>query len=194
MANNDSVAVLAVSPPGPWAERALWLLSLLLPLAITMAALGMALGSGGAKRLIDGSPTLTATASVLLVLACCLPLSLWLRRRLRCNQVQLIDGQLQVCAGGYRQQLALSDFDLQKARVVDLAEHPELRPWLKTNGIGLPGYQAGHYRLRDPRRRAFCLLTQPRRVLCLPERDGRLWLLSLQQPQRALEFLRQLSA
>ena len=36
-----------------------------------------------------------------------------------------------------------------QARVVDLTTTRELRPWLRTNGVGLPGYRAGWFRLQD---------------------------------------------
>lgn len=104
------------------------------------------------------------------------------------------DGRhLRVKATFYTRQAALSDFDLAAARVVDLREHTELRPRLKTHGFAVPGLQAGHFRLRD-RRRAFCLVTDPARVLCLPHADGRLWLISLTHPQAVLDILRRAAA
>ena len=100
------------------------------------------------------------------------------------------DGRrLRVKATYYTRESLLSDFDLAAARVVDTREHAELRPWLKTNGFALPGFQAGHFRLRD-RRKAFCLVTDPSKVLALPHADGRVWLLSLEHPQAVLDILR----
>ncbi len=100
------------------------------------------------------------------------------------------DGRrLRVKATWYTREAPLSDFDLAAARVVDLREHSDFKPWLKTNGFALPGFQAGHFRLRD-RRKAFCLVTDPARVLALPHADGRVWLLSLEHPQAVLDILR----
>jgi hypothetical protein len=100
------------------------------------------------------------------------------------------DGQrLRVKATWYTRESPLSDFRLDQARVVDLREHREFKPMLKTNGMGMPGLMAGHFRLRD-RRKAFCLVTDPARVLALPHADGRIWLLSLQHPQAVLDILR----
>ncbi|WP_290889798.1 hypothetical protein [Arenimonas sp.] len=104
------------------------------------------------------------------------------------------DGKhLRVKATFYTRQSALSEFDLAAARVVDLREHTELKPTLKTNGFAVPGLQAGHFRLRD-KRKAFCLLTDPARVLCLPHADGRVWMLSLTHPQAVLDILRRAAA
>lgn len=115
------------------------------------------------------------------VLAVVLPL--W-RREAR------FDGRrLRVKATWYSREAPLADFDLAAARVVDLREHTGFKPWLKTNGFALPGLQAGHFRLRD-RRKAFCLVTDPSRVLVLPHADGRIWLLSLDHPQAVLDILR----
>jgi hypothetical protein len=100
------------------------------------------------------------------------------------------DGRrLKVKATYYTRESPLSDFDLAAARVVDTREHDALRPWLKTNGFALPGFQAGHFRLRD-RRKAFCLVSDPSKVLALPHVDGRVWLLSLEHPQPVLDILR----
>lgn len=100
------------------------------------------------------------------------------------------DGRrLRVKAAWYTREAPLADFDLAAARVVDLREHTGLKPRLKTNGYALPGFQAGHFRLRD-RRKAFCLVTDPAKVLALPHADGRVWLLSLEHPQPVLDILR----
>ncbi|TNJ34356.1 hypothetical protein [Arenimonas terrae] len=100
------------------------------------------------------------------------------------------DGRrLRVKATFYTREAPLADFDLAAARAVDLREHTELQPRLKTNGFALPGFQAGHFRLRD-RRKAFCLVTDPSKVLALPHADGRVWLLSLEHPQAVLDILR----
>jgi hypothetical protein len=104
------------------------------------------------------------------------------------------DGRrLRVKATYYTREAPLGEFDLAAARVVDTREHTELKPWLKTNGFALPGFQAGHFRLRD-RRKAFCLVTDPAKVLALPHADGRVWLLSLEHPQAVLDILRRAAA
>lgn len=97
--------------------------------------------------------------------------------------------RLRVKATWYTRESPLSDFRLDQARVVDLREQREFKPFIKTNGYGLPGLMAGHFRLRD-RRKAFCLVTDPAKVLALPHADGRVWLLGLEHPQAVLDILR----
>lgn len=119
--------------------------------------------------------------AMLMVTALLLPL---LRREVA------FDGRtLRVHAGWHSRRATLDGFDLAKARLVDLREHRELRPWLRTFGFALPGLRAGHYRTGSGAR-VFCLVTDPARVLVLPHADGRMWLLSLRNPQAALDHLR----
>lgn len=107
------------------------------------------------------------------------------------RRVELDDGRLMVQAGLFSQTVATTALDLGRARVVDLAERTELRPAVKTWGMSLPGYHAGHFRLRGGLGKAFCLVTSRERVLWLPRRDGNgQLLLSVDQPQLLLEALK----
>ncbi|CAN5294562.1 hypothetical protein BH11PSE14_BH11PSE14_24040 [soil metagenome] len=78
--------------------------------------------------------------------------------------------------------------DLDAARVLDLNAHRELQPVSKIAGSGLPGFRSGLFRLRD-RRRGQVLLTDWRRVLVLPKRDGGVILLSPERPDALLAAL-----
>lgn len=107
---------------------------------------------------------------------------------LRRRRVSLEQGVLTVAAGFNTRRVAIGEIDLPGARIVDLREHTDLKPLLKVMGTGLPGYEAGHFRLRN-RNKAFVLLTDRTRVLVLPEKSGNTLLLSLQQPQALLDAL-----
>lgn len=89
----------------------------------------------------------------------------------------------------FARKVPISDLVLDKARVLNLDEHSEFKPMLQLGGFGLPGFRAGHYLLRN-RRLAFCLLTTRRNVLLLPQRDGKLILVSPDKPQVLLDALR----
>lgn len=117
-------------------------------------------------------------------------LLLWVMQR---RSVQFASGMLTIKAGPYTRHVACSELDLAHSRVASLDERIELRPMLRTNGIGLPGFAVGHHRLRD-RSKAFVLLTDRRRVLALRERNGRALLLSVARPQALLDALRGLAA
>ncbi|MFZ5635261.1 MAG: PH domain-containing protein [Pseudomonadota bacterium] len=113
-------------------------------------------------------------------------LIVWSVRR---RSVVLDGDRLRIRGGLNGTDVSASGLDLDAARVVNLGETTELRPSWKTFGTSMPGFRAGHFRLRN-RARAFLLVTDTARVLALPERDGRMLLLSLQKPQALLEALR----
>ncbi len=101
----------------------------------------------------------------------------------------VLDGDLLTIAAGINTaRIRMADVDIAAARVVNLADHSKLKPGLKTFGTAMPGFQAGHFRLRN-RSRAFVLLTDRTKVLALPERGGRMLLLSLERPQSLLDAL-----
>lgn len=108
---------------------------------------------------------------------------------LRRRHVILEDGQLRIAAALHGTTVAVDRLDLDAARIVDLREEAGLVPRWKTFGTAVHGFRGGHFRLRN-RSRAFALLTDRQRVLALPERSGRMLLLSLERPQALLDALR----
>lgn len=172
-----------VTPPG----KAAWVFLLGTALALPLLAAGLVLGA--LPRLPAGADVtgLAVTATVLLLVAALLVIAAQRRR------VSLENGVLVIRATFYTQRIPRARLRLAQARVVDLREHTELAPALKTNGFALPGYYAGHFRaglLGEARsRRLFCLVTDRARVLALPEDDGRTLLLSLERPQALLDAL-----
>lgn len=151
------------------------LLMLVLPAAIVVAAV---LGS---RQPMPGS-ALAALSVALLLVATALAM---LKRR----RIVLDNGMLVVAATFYTRKTPVASLDLAQARIANLDERTEFRPGMKTNGYALPGFQAGHFRLRN-RAKAFCLLTTRQRVLILPQRDGAYMLLSPEHPQALLDALR----
>ncbi|TKR33743.1 hypothetical protein FCE95_05540 [Luteimonas gilva] len=111
---------------------------------------------------------------------------------LRRRRVSLEDGVLTVAAGFNTRRVGIGEIDVDGARIVDLAEHTSLKPALKVMGSSLPGYNAGHFRLRD-RSKAFLLLSSRSRVLVLPEKNGAKLLLSLERPQALLDALQRVA-
>lgn len=109
------------------------------------------------------------------------------------RHVSIDDDKLVVAAALlFERKVAVSALALDKARVLDLDEHTEFKSMLQLGGIALPGYRAGHYLLRN-RSRAFCLLTARNKVLLLPQLDGKVILLSPENPQALLSRLRELA-
>lgn len=168
----------AVPPLGKAALAFAWVLGAGFPGGVAVLLLILAReGAVPPLMVLAGQAVLAVT--VLLVL-----LPLWRRR------VAFDGRRLRVESTFYTREAPLIDFALHDARVVDLRERTELRPMLKSNGYALPGFHSGHFRLRDWKRRAFCLVTDPSKVLALPHADGRVWLLSFEHPQAVLDILR----
>ena len=151
-------------------------MALLLPgLGLLAAAIGLAFAAQRDPGVWLTVPVLFLAAAVIAIVV---------RRR----SVRLEGGELKVAAGMHNRRVAVADLDLAAARIIDLRENKALRPLFKSVGTSLPGYRAGHFRLRD-RGKAFVLVTDPARVLVLPERSGRRLLLSLRHPQALLDAL-----
>ncbi len=103
------------------------------------------------------------------------------------RQIELQGTELVVASTFYRRRTAVSALQLDRARIVDLAEHTEFKPGIKINGFGMPGFQSGHY--RSGGKKVFCLVTDASRVLHLPLRDGSALLLSPENPRALLDAL-----
>lgn len=162
----------------PVRKRA-WVTLLGVTVLIPLSIAGAMLASAGPKALVG------AALSALLCLALA-ALLFWAFGRTRLE----FDGRtLCITATFYRQQVALADIAPGKARIVSLDEHPDLRPRWKTNGFALPGFSAGYFRLANGSK-AFCLITDPARVLALTRNDGSMLLLSPERPQALLDRLR----
>lgn len=76
-----------------------------------------------------------------------------------------------------------------QAQVVDLRDTSELRPRCRTNGIGVPGYRAGWFRLANGER-ALLYVTDESMVTYLPTTEGYGLLLSVDEPHELLGALR----
>jgi hypothetical protein len=178
-----------------------WLFALCvaLPLAITLAGLvaaafGVGAPAGAEPRLVGGSWSLTFAFTLGLIAVIVVPLW-WLLDRLMRRHAIALDGMtLDVRSTLYRCTTALAAIDLERARIVDLDERPELRPGMKSNGFALPGFRSGwFYNLRQ-RRKTFVAIADGRRKLWLPIRGDHDLLLEPRDPQRLLQRLRELAS
>ena len=165
-----------IVPPG--------IATLLLPVFACVACLGLLVGvllaaHASQQEWLHASP---AFICVLVVV----PLVAW---RIARRSVRLDDRGLHVHRLPWSRAIAVADLDLDRAEVVDLSQHASLKPTLKLIGSRMPGYRSGHFRLRNGAR-ASLAITDPRRVLVLPRRDGNYVMLSLENPGALLEALR----
>jgi hypothetical protein len=160
-----------------------WLaLLLFVPSAVLLAILCVRVLRMGAPAWLAGS----ALLGPLLLLD---GLYLFLAWRIRCAGVALNPRAIGIDTGFSRRLVALQRLAPRGIKEIDLTQRPELRPLLRTLGLGLPGFSGGWYRLRDGRK-ALCLVTERDRVTLLEDETGLVYLISLADPEplrRALQ-------
>jgi hypothetical protein len=106
--------------------------------------------------------------------------------------VELSAEGLRVDAPFYGRLIPWSEISADEARATDLAASPELRPGFRSNGVGLPGYQAGWFTLNNGRR-GLLFLTDRSRVAVVPT-PGYDLLLSVDDPSAFIAAVRRWSA
>lgn len=133
-------------------------------------------------RELQGSPALWWVLTATFVAPALVLVGL-LRRKV------VLDGDtLRIVAGFNQARVPTASLLANEARIVDLGNHAEYRLGMKSFGTSMPGYQAGHFHQAGGRK-VFALVTGKHRVLVLPERGGRLLMLSLEKPQALLDAL-----
>jgi hypothetical protein len=103
------------------------------------------------------------------------------------------ESTLQIDVPIYGRSIPLANLDVASARSVDLEQSPELRPRIRTNGIGLPGYAVGWFKLRNGEK-ALAALTSRDNVLYIQTTEGYSLLLSVSEPEKNLEHLTRISS
>jgi len=79
----------------------------------------------------------------------------------------------------------------QDVRIINLIEDSTYKPRIRTNGVGLPGYLEGWFRLKN-REKALLFVTNRKQVVYIPAKDGYSVLLSVTEPEEFLREVRQL--
>lgn len=179
---NDAAAdaATALVQASPRARAWLFGLVVLLPLGLV----GLAELQGGNDA---------GAGPLLGVAAFCSLLCAVLARLLRRHRLRLDDAGLEVATTFYTRRFAWADLDLDQARVVELGERPEYRPMLRTNGMSLPGFRSGWYRLRNGNR-ALVATAGGTRLLRVPTRAGHDLVLEAGNAQVLLDRLRGMAA
>ena len=112
----------------------------------------------------------------------------WLAFSFGHPSVVLTDEDLRLNAPLYGTTIPNAEIAVNQARIVDLNNEPPLNPRFRTNGIGLPGYRVGWFRLRNGDR-ALAAITRPKQVLYVPTTRDYSLLLSVAEPEELLQSL-----
>ena len=99
---------------------------------------------------------------------------------------ELTDNGLRIRGGIYGKFIPRDVLVREKARVINLNVEREYKPRWRTNGVGLPGYAEGWFRLFNGER-ALLFVTERSRIVYIPTTEGYSLLLT---PSRPEEFLK----
>lgn len=99
-------------------------------------------------------------------------------------------GSLDLKAPIYGRSISRDSIDAARARIINMHAAGEVRFRVRTNGLAVPGYQVGWFRLSD-KTRALAAVTDRSRVARVPLKDGSALLVSVANPD---EFIQALTA
>ena len=111
---------------------------------------------------------LVGTLAAIAVAALLVGVIVWAIRR---RSLDLSESALTIKAGFYSRSINRASLRLESAKVASLFEDRALAPRWRTNGIRVPGFQAGWFRLVNGDK-ALVLLTDPRTVTYVPTLEG----------------------
>lgn len=89
----------------------------------------------------------------------------------------------------YGRLIPMQSLVLADAAAIDLAKETEYQPKWRTNGVGLPGYASGWFRLRNGGK-ALLFVTDRRHVARIPTKDGYTFMATVADPQALIAALR----
>jgi hypothetical protein len=96
---------------------------------------------------------------------------------------------LRISGSPFGRMIPAAQLRIDAARLVDFTKSPDLRPKWRTMGVGLPGYQAGWFRLHDGEK-ALVFLSGKRPAMYDPTDAGYCLLISPDDPAALLSSLR----
>ena len=99
----------------------------------------------------------------------------------------LSDTELVISGWPYGRTVALDELDIDSAKLTNLSTSV-YKPRFRTNGIGLPGYKLGWFRLANGER-ALLFVTDPENVIYVKTKDDYSLLLSPSNPEEMLSSL-----
>ena len=136
----------------------------------------------------NGPLWLLAGISVLLLLM--VALFAWMAYSSRHTRFEISPQGLQISNTMYGRTIPGSALLTGGVRVLDLGRDRQYRPKWKTNGAGLPGYQAGWFKLHNGEK-SLLFVTDRKRVVYVPTRDGYSVMMSVARPEQFVAALRE---
>ncbi|MGD8413093.1 MAG: PH domain-containing protein [Candidatus Latescibacterota bacterium] len=113
----------------------------------------------------------------------------WLAWSSRHTQFEVSGEGLRISNTMYGRTIPLAALSVDGARVLNLDRDLQYRAKWRSNGAGLPGYQAGWFKLRNSEK-SLLFVTDKSRVVYVPTRKGYSVLLSVNKPEQFVDALR----
>ncbi len=140
-----------------------------------------------AYTFVDGTK-----ASLLLAAIICLPIALgflWLSFAQTQSSIILTDTELLFNVPVYGKRFAFSEIEVDQIQTANLSSDRGVRLFVRSNGVGVPGYQLGWFRLRDTRK-ALAAVTGDD-VVIIPTRRGYSLVATVADPSKVANEIRQ---
>jgi len=139
------------------------------------------------------SPFTSALSWLLLLPGVLIPLTIaallgYIAYSTRGVRFEISDEGLRIRGDVFGRLIPRGSLRVEDAEILDLKKDPAHRPFLRTCGVGMPGYSSGWFRLKD-RGKGLLFLTDPSRAVYLPTTDGYTLLISPADPEEFLAAL-----
>lgn len=139
----------------------------------------------------------SSLSSVIFVVALLVPLGIaglmgYIAYSTRNVEFIVSNDELRIRGDLFGRRIPRSTLRAQDAQVVNLKTDKAHRPFLRTMGVGLPGYLSGWFRLND-RGKGLLFLTDYTRAVCVPTDDGYTLVISPADPDAFVAALAQRS-
>jgi len=107
------------------------------------------------------------------------------------TQFIVSDEGLEIKGCLYGRAVSKESIDKERVKIINLMREQDYRPVVRTNGVGLPGYLSGWFRLKNGEK-ALLFVTNQADVIYVPTSEGYCVLLSPSEPADFLNMTRQM--
>jgi hypothetical protein len=97
---------------------------------------------------------------------------------------------LRITGDIYGTKIAKDSLKIDEVLIINLRENKPYQPKWRTNGVGLPGYLSGWFRLNN-KEKALLFVTDQKNVVYLPTNKGYSVMMSMKQPEEFVRILQE---
>jgi hypothetical protein len=101
---------------------------------------------------------------------------------------EITDGNLRI-KGIYRKTITINSILNEGIKIRDLKKLAEYRPYIRTNGIGFPGYYEGWFRLKNGEKCILLIRSKDKKIVYIPTKNNFSVILSSKNPERIIEII-----